>query len=210
MRDGAEARGEGKLGMDVTRIEVENKVGFPVNLNLIAGHELAESAGLDHGGQRFLGGRDKLVREVCTTRNAGAQLEFRNRSQTTRIKVVLIEGGPDASGKAWPWRTGLLCVRQALLGRASSNSRGGIAEAGETPVIARQWGTEQATKFAPFLEVGSSQGARLERGRDGPTGVENLGPSGARSKHCESPMSIPPAADGTDESRRLGHPFREE
>ena len=33
-----EARGEGKLGMDVTRIEVENKVGFPVNLNLIAGH----------------------------------------------------------------------------------------------------------------------------------------------------------------------------
>ena len=50
MRDGAEARGEGKLGMDVTRIEVENKVGFPVNLNLIAGHELAEGAGLDHGG----------------------------------------------------------------------------------------------------------------------------------------------------------------
>ena len=70
-----------------------------MNLNLIAGHELAEGAGLDHGGQRFLGGRDKLVREVCTTRNAGAQLEFCIRSQTTRIKVVLIEGVPDASGK---------------------------------------------------------------------------------------------------------------
>ena len=56
MRDGAEARGEGKLGMDVTRIEIENKVGFPVNLNLIAGHALAEGAGLDHRGYRFLGG----------------------------------------------------------------------------------------------------------------------------------------------------------
>ena len=123
MRDGAEARGEGKLGMDVTRIEVENKVGFPVNLNLIAGHELAESTGLDHGGQRFLGGRHKLVREVCTTRNAGAQLEFRNRSQTTRIKVVLIEGGPDTSGKlARGGRACCACGRRMLMGRASSNS----------------------------------------------------------------------------------------
>ena len=83
-------------------------------------------------------------------------------------------------------------------------------EAGVTPVIARQWGTDQAIKGANDLEVGLSQGARLERGRDGPTGVENLGPSGARSKHFESPMSVPAAADGTDESRRLGHPFGEE
>ena len=49
--------------------------------------------------------------------------------------------------------------------------------AGETPVIVRQWGTDQAIEGANDLEVGSSQGAGLERGRDGPTGVENLGPS---------------------------------
>ena len=87
---------------------------------------------------------------------------------------------------------------------------GGNAEAGETPVIVRQWGTDQAIEGANDLEVGLSQGARLERGRDGPTGVENLGPSGARSKHCESPMRNPVAADGTDERPRLGHPFAEE
>ena len=94
-----------------------------MNLNLIAGHELAEGAGLDHGGQRFLGGRDKLVREVCTTRNAGAQLEFCIRSQTSRIKVVLIEGVPDASGKlARGGRACCACGRRMLMGRASSNS----------------------------------------------------------------------------------------
>ena len=47
--------GDGREPRPSTRIEVENKVGFPVNLNLTAGHELAEGAGLDHGGQRFLG-----------------------------------------------------------------------------------------------------------------------------------------------------------
>ena len=95
-----------------------------MNLNLIAGHELAEGAGLDHGGQRFLGGRDKQVREVCTTRNAaGAQLEFCVRSQTTRINVVLIKGGPDASGKlARGGRACCACGRRMLMGRASSNS----------------------------------------------------------------------------------------
>ena len=42
--------GDGREPRPSTRIEVENKVGFPVNLNLIAGPEIAEGAVLDHGG----------------------------------------------------------------------------------------------------------------------------------------------------------------
>ena len=59
MRDGAVCKGkrqrcvrrvgDGREPRPSTRIEVENKVGFLVNLNLIAG-QLAEGAGLDHGG----------------------------------------------------------------------------------------------------------------------------------------------------------------
>ena len=72
-----------------------------------------------------------------------------------------------------------LTVRGA--GACSSAERAPIpleemAEAGETPVIVRQWGTDQAIEGAPDLEVGLSQGARLERGRHGPTGVEEFGP----------------------------------
>ena len=99
-------------------------------------------------------------------------------------------------------------MRQAHpLGPSELQFPRGNAEAGETPVIVP---TDKATEGAPDLEVGLSQGAGLERGRDGPAGAENLGPSGVRSKHFESPMRNPAAADGTDESRRLDHPFAEE
>ena len=66
------------------------------------------------------------------------------------------------------WRA-YVCGRRMLLGRASSNSPGGNATAGETPMIVGQRGTDQGIESSPHIEVSFAQGVGLERGRDGPT-----------------------------------------
>ena len=51
VRGAREGRGPGAS----TVVAVEDEVGFPVNFDLVVGHELTECASLDHGGQGLLG-----------------------------------------------------------------------------------------------------------------------------------------------------------
>ena len=44
-----------------SRVAIEDEVSVPMDVDLITGHELAECAGLDHGGQSLLGGGERLI-----------------------------------------------------------------------------------------------------------------------------------------------------
>ena len=47
-------------------VAIEDEMGLPMDVDLIAGHELAECAGFHHGGYSFLGG---LIRNDSTFRD---------------------------------------------------------------------------------------------------------------------------------------------
>ena len=69
-------------------------MGFPVDVDLITGHEFAECAGFDHGGQCLLGGGE---RNGSTFRDPRLEFELGVRAKAAGIQIVLTEGGPDAS-----------------------------------------------------------------------------------------------------------------
>ena len=75
---GVRGVGKGREPSTGPRVAVEDEV--------VTGHEIAESAGLDHGGQRLLGGGERLVRDVSARWDARPELEL----------SVSVEGKPDA------------------------------------------------------------------------------------------------------------------
>ena len=54
---GVRGVGKGREPGAGSRVAVEDEVGLPMNFYLVTGHEIAESAGLDRGGQRLFGRR---------------------------------------------------------------------------------------------------------------------------------------------------------
>ena len=113
----------------------------PMNFYQVTGHEIAGSAGFDHGGQRLLGGGERLVRGVSARWDPRPELELSVRVKAAGIQIVLVEGRPDACRESGRGRQASL-----FLGRSSANPACGGAQAGEAPVVDEQWRTCKATK----------------------------------------------------------------
>ena len=112
-----------------------------MNFYQVTGHEIAESAGFDHGGQRLLGGGERLVRDVSGRWDPRPELELSVKAKAAGIQIVLVEGRPDACREISRGRQATL-----FLGRSSGNPACGGAQAGEAPIVVGQWRTCKATK----------------------------------------------------------------
>ena len=64
-----------------SRVAIDGEVGFPKDVDLIAGHELAECAGFDDGVHSLLGGGERLVRNGSTFRDPRLEFELGVRAE---------------------------------------------------------------------------------------------------------------------------------
>ena len=79
------------------RVAIEDEMGFPVDVDLIAGHEFAECAGFYREGKSHLGGGERLVRNDSTFRDwssnsASERRQPESRSYSSKAGQIRVDG----------------------------------------------------------------------------------------------------------------------